>query len=391
MKHAITITLLSLVFLFQGTSDLYASSMPEMMKYFSTNQAGIQLTIIIFLVSYGIGQFIWVYYSERYSRKKVIVFNILVFIFASCMAMKSSTLEMLYIARLIQGISISGLNLNVKAMPLEIFDTTEIKIFFTYFALIWGAGGTIAPWIGSNIQYFFNWKYNFAALAIYAILTLLMAIRFIPIQSGKIIQNKISIGDYKTVLTNLGFISGVVAQSCTLSMFLAFNYYMSFYIQNIKHYSELTFGYLSFAAGLSFVLGCLLFRFSINKFNSNKLSIICSLVALAAATLSILLNNLASPSIVLTVIFTCLIIFCSGVMASENIGITMMFFPKKASVASCLHTAIHFIITSIFMYILSLFSYSSLLVISSFYLFFIMVFLATNQYCYIRLKKRVIA
>ncbi|HRG64128.1 MAG TPA: hypothetical protein PLP75_14045 [Burkholderiales bacterium] len=55
MKHAVVVTLLSLVFLFQGTSDLYASSMPEMMKYFSIDQAGIQLTIIIFLVSYGIG------------------------------------------------------------------------------------------------------------------------------------------------------------------------------------------------------------------------------------------------------------------------------------------------------------------------------------------------
>lgn len=388
MKHAITITLLSLVFLFQGTSDLYASSMPEMMKYFSTNQAGIQLTIIVFLISYGIGQFIWVYYSEKYSRKKVIVFNILVFILASCMAMKSSTLEMLYIARLIQGVSISGLNLNIKAMPLEIFEATEVKIFFTYFALVWGAGGTIAPWIGSNIQYFFNWKYNFAALAIYATLTLLLAIRFIPNSSRKVEQSKILIGDYKTVLTSLGFICGVVAQSCTLSMFLAFNYYMSFYMQNIKHYSELTFGYFSFTAGLSFVLGCLLFRVSIDKFNSNKLSIICSFIALTAAITAMILNNLAASNIIITIILTCLIIFCSGAMASENIGITMMFFPKKASVASCLHTAIHFIITSLFMYILSLFSYSSLLVISSFYLFFIVIFFITNQYCYITLKNR---
>ncbi len=34
MKSIITISLLSLVFLFQGASDLYASSMPEMVKYF---------------------------------------------------------------------------------------------------------------------------------------------------------------------------------------------------------------------------------------------------------------------------------------------------------------------------------------------------------------------
>ena len=386
MKHAITITLLALVFLFQGTSDLYASSMPEMMKYFSTNQAGIQLTIILFLISYGVGQFIWVYFSEKYSRKKVIIFNLVLFITASYMAMQASTLEILYTARLLQGVAISGLNLNVKAMPLEIFEAKEAKIFYTYFALAWGAGGTIAPWIGSNIQHFFNWKYNFAALAIYATFILLLAIKFIPHQSSKILQNKISIRDYKTVLTNMGFINGVIAQSCTLSMFLAFNYYMSFYMQNIKHYSELTFGYLSFIAGLCFILGCLLFRVSINKFNSNKLSILCSLIALTAAVILILINYFTHASIIFTMIFTCLIILCSGVMASENIGITMMFFPKNASVASCLHTAIHFIITSIFMYILSLFSYSSLCVISSFYFIFVLIFLITNQYCYSKLN-----
>lgn len=388
MTVTLTVTLLSLVFLFQGTSDLYASSMPEMMQYFATNQSGIQLTIIIFLISYGVSQFIWVYFSERYSRKTIIILNLLIFIFASCLAAKANSLSVLYISRILQGVAISALNLNVKAMPLEVFNQSEAKIFYIYFALIWGAGGTIAPWIGSNIQHFFNWKHNFVALAIYAGIIFFFALYFIPNQNREINKHLTNLKNYRIVLANAGFLNGIIAQSCTLSMFLTFNYYMSFYTQNIKHYSELTFGYISFGAGFSFILGCLLFRFMINKINSNRLSIVCSSAAILLAIILMGVNYLeTNASMLFNIILTCLIIFCSGVMASENIGITMMFFPKLASVASCLHTAIHFLTTSLFMFVLSLFSNFSLLVISSFYFLLTLLFFITNQHCYFKLKQ----
>lgn len=383
MSNLLMVTLLSLVFLFQGTSDLYASSMPEMMKFFMTNQAGIQLTIILFLIAYGLGQFIWVYLSNMYSRKNIIIFNIVLFIVSSIVAMCASSLEVLYLARILQGFAISGLNLNVKAIPMEICNPKEAKIFYTYFALVWGAGGTIAPWIGSNIQHFFNWKYNFAALAIYAFIILFLAKLFIPnIKNSR--KSSIYFSDYIEVISNKGFLSGVIAQSCTLAMFLAFNYYMSFYVQNVLHYSELTFGYISFIAGLCFVLGCLLFRLAIARLVPNKLSIGCSIASFLLATI-IVIVNIKANNMILTVIITWAIIFCSGVMASENIGITMMFFPDKASVASCLHTAIHFMVTSGLMYILSLFSYASLAIISGFYLLLIFIFFITNQYCFSKL------
>ena len=256
------------------------------------------------------------------------------------------------------------------------------------FALAWGAGGTIAPWIGSNLQHVFNWQSNFITLAIYAFILLFCAIHFIPKQSHKINKNFTMIKNYQVVLTNIGFLNGVIAQSCTLSIFLAFNYYMSFYMQNVKHYSVVAFGYLSFMAGLSFVLGCILFRITINKINSNRLSISCSIIAIISSIILMIINYFITlENFIIVIAFTCLLIFCSGVMASENIGITMMFFPKNASIASCLHTAIHFLVTSLFMYLLSLFSYSSLFVISSFYFLFILIFVITNQYCYFKLNK----
>ncbi|WP_204681024.1 MFS transporter [Dyella flava] len=378
-------TLLALVFLFQGTSDLYSASMPEMAEYFGKGSFSIQLTITLFLVFYGLGQFVWVYFSERYSRKTIFLINIVLFALSSLMASQATSLPVLYAARALQGIAISALNLNAKAMPLEIFSAKDVKIFFSYFALLWGAGGTLAPWMGAYVQQAFGWRMNFVALAVYAAVCLIFAATSLPDARG---TRDVRLGtlarDFLVVLGNGGFVSGVVAQACTLSLFLAYNYFMSFYLQDKLHYGPVQFGYFSFCTGISFVAGCLLFRYYVARRDLNKLSLACGAVALALAIVLSLLSVLKPDAIHVITLLVSLIIFCSGVMASENIGITMLYFTDKASVASCLHTALHFVVASILMYVLGLFSSHSLLSFSGFYVALILLFVATNQYCYRR-------
>lgn len=377
------VTLLALVFLFQGTSDLYSASMPEMAQYFGEGNFSIQLTITVFLVFYGVGQFVWVYFSERYSRKSIFLINIVLFSLASVMASLATSLPLLYAARGLQGVAISALNLNAKAMPLEIFSVQDIKIFFSYFALLWGAGGTLAPWIGAYIQQAFGWRMNFVALAIYASVCLIFAATSLPhVRSKQGVGVGGLAGDFLVVIRNGGFVSGVIAQACTLSLFLAYNYFMSFYLQDRLHYAPIQFGYFSFVIGISFVAGCLLFRYCVVRGDVNKLSVACGASALAMAIVLSVVSMVKPDAIYVITLLVSLIIFCSGVMASENIGITMLYFTDKASVASCLHTALHFLVASILMYVLGLFSSHSLAAFSGFYVALIVLFMATNQYCY---------
>jgi MFS family permease len=389
MKATLVATLLALVFLFQGTSDLYSASMPEMAEYFGGGNGSIQLTITLFLVFYGMGQFVWVYFSERYSRKTIFLINIVLFALSSLMASLATSLPVLYVARALQGIAISALSLNAKAMPLEIFDAKDIKVFFSYFALLWGAGGTLAPWIGAYVQQSFGWRMNFVALAAYASVCLIFAAAFLP---GARCTRSASVDglarDFLVVLKNGGFVSGVIAQACTLSLFLAYNYFMSFYLQDRLHYLPIQFGYFSFCIGISFVAGCLLFRYYVVRRDVNKLSLACSVSALVLAVALSVMAVAKPDAIYIITLLLSLIIFCSGVMASENIGITMLYFTDKASVASCLHTALHFVVASILMYALGMFPGRSLLSFSGFYVALILLFLVSNQYCY---RKRLVS
>jgi MFS family permease len=389
MRASVVVTLLALVFLFQGTSDLYSASMPEMAGYFGSGNFSIQLTITLFLVSYGVGQFVWVYFSEKYSRKAVFLINIVLFALSSLMASLATSLFVLYVARALQGVAISALNLNAKAMPLEIFNAKDIKVFFSYFALLWGAGGTLAPWMGAYIQQAFGWRMNFVALAAYASVCLIFAAVCLPnVRGARDASLGRLAGDFLVVLKNGGFVSGVIAQACTLSLFLAYNYFMSFYLQERLHYGPVQFGYFSFCTGISFVAGCLLFRYYVVRRDVNKLSLSCGVGALVLALALWAISLLTPDAIHVVTLLVCLIIFCSGVMASENIGITMLYFTDKASVASCLHTALHFVVASVLMYVLGLFSSRSLSSFSGFYVGLIILFMASNQYCY---RKRLAA
>jgi DHA1 family 2-module integral membrane pump EmrD-like MFS transporter len=357
--------------------------MPQMAAHFGGGNFSIQLTITLFLVFYGAGQFIWVYFSEKYSRKSIFIINIVLFALSSVMASRAESLSVLYAARALQGVAISALNLNAKAMPLEIFSAKDVKIFFSYFALLWGAGGTLAPWMGAYIQQAFGWRMNFVALAIYAALCLIFATISLPdVRSKRDVSLGKLGGDFMMVVKNGGFVSGVIAQACTLSLFLAYNYFMSFYLQERLHYAPIQFGYFSFCIGISFVAGCLLFRYYVARGDVNNLSLSCGVGALVLSVVLSVFSVMRPDGIYIITLLISVIIFCSGVMASENIGITMLYFTDKASVASCLHTALHFVVASIFMYVLGLFSNRSLLSFSCFYVALIVVFMATNQYCY---------
>ena len=382
------ITLLMIIVLFQGSSDLYSASMPFMQHYFTTGIVNIQFTITLFLLAYGIGQFFWVYFSERFSRKQILIVSLSIFIIASLLAVASRTLYMLYIARIFQGFAVSALNLNIKAMPLEILSDEKIKIFFTYFALFWGAGGTIAPWVGSRIQHSFGWRYNFLLLAVYGGLALFLVLWNVPKKtgnqkSGDIVKRLVS--DFRVVLSDVGFISGILAQGCTLSLFLAFNYFMSFYIQKTLGYSVVFFGYMSFFVGLSFILGCLAFRIASKKINSNKLCLLSSIVALGMSILLLVTYLIGFEGAAIIELFVCIIIFLSGFMASENIGITMSYFKNRATVSSCSHTALHFCMAAVLILFLSYFQSFGLQAFIIFYCVAILTFIGLNQFCFRRI------
>ena len=388
-KRETFIVLLFIVILFQGSTDLYSASMPAMQDFFSASRMEIQFTITIFLIFYGVGQFVWMFFSEKYNRSTIIHLNLILFIASSFLASISTDIYMLYMARAIQGFAVSALNLNIKAIPLEIYDTGGIKKFFTYFALFWGAGGTLAPFIGSLIQNYKGWQYNFVFLGIYASITLFFSIRFLT--NGKPSNSNVTVNslytDFKMVIRSFGFFSGIIAQSCTLSLFLAFNYFMSFFIQGNLQLPPLAFGIMSCILGFSFVVGALVFRYCSQKVESFKLCYYATLGALTVAVVALILHSTLALNIYIMTFFLSIIIFLSAFMASENLAITMLYFRNKPTVASCAHTAIHFVISSVLMFLFSCFQGLGVPIFLLFYVVVICMFFVSNQFCYRHMPK----
>ena len=389
--HSVSLTLLLIVFLFQGSSDLYSASMPYMQEAFAATTAQIQFTITLFLICYGLGPFVWLYFSTRYGARRIVLLNLVLFLLSSLLASMSQALWVLYLARALQGLAMSGLNINVKALPMRLFqaDPTRVKVFFSYFGLFWGAGGTLAPWIGSNLQYYFGWRANFIFLTIYALVMLILVwvnLPQAPIDKSSS-QLRPMVHDFMVTIRCRGFLAGVFAQACSLSLFLAFNYFMSFYVQRVLGKSVLFFGWLSFCIGLSLILGCLSFRILLKRFQSTYICLAASINAFLLALLLLGYYAIGWGNVLVISVIICMIIFLSGIMASENIATTLLYFKDKATVASCSHSSIHFLLAAGLMFLLSSVPQSSMFGFIVGYVVLIGLFLVCNRYCYSHLPR----
>lgn len=339
---------LSLIPLSGFAMDVYIPSLPDMASKLHATPAAIQLTLSVFIISYGISQFLVGALVDRYGRYLPNLAAMLLFSAASFAIAFGHNLQLIYFMRAVQGLTVAVIVVSKRAYFVDVFQGEQLKKYTSLFSVIWAIAPIVAPFLGGFFQSQWGWWANFMFLGYFGLAFFIVEC-FIGGESMKEPQ-ALRLGNvvrtYGIMLRTKDFTSGLIVLGLVYAMILVYGMASPFLIENKLHFSASVTGYCSLFSGVSVFIGGSLSRMLIQKPFFKKLVIANSIQLVSVVMLLIITGFHQSLFTLLAFVF--LLHSSGGFIFNNLLSYCLIRFPQFAGKSSGLVGGGFSVVTSIF-------------------------------------------
>lgn len=131
------------------------------------------LILTAFVLGMGIGTFFSGPLSDAYGRRKVMFWGAALYIASALVAWSSQSLELMLLARVVQGIGASGPRVVCIAIIRDLFSGREMARILSIVMIIFTIVPAIAPAMGVAIIHFAGWRSIFMAFVAFSLISAL--------------------------------------------------------------------------------------------------------------------------------------------------------------------------------------------------------------------------
>lgn len=128
-----------------------------------------QLIITSFVLGMGLGSFVTGPLSDAFGRKPVIIGGVLLYSLGAALAWAAGSLEMLLMARVLQGLGAAAPRIVSTAMVRDLYSGREMARIISFVMLIFILVPAAAPAVGTLIIAGFGWRGLFACFVLFAV------------------------------------------------------------------------------------------------------------------------------------------------------------------------------------------------------------------------------
>jgi DHA1 family bicyclomycin/chloramphenicol resistance-like MFS transporter len=251
--------------------------------------------------------------SDSIGRIKTIKYGMSLFILGSIGCVFATSIEMLWISRLIQGVGAGAGNVVARAMVRDLYSGATAQKVMATIQIIFGIAPAIAPMVG-GLLLGISWQAIFIFLIIYSVLITIFSVNFLPETISKKNQLPFNLESvlsrYRDLLNDKNYIFLILAVSFNFSAFFLYVLSSPIFLMQHLNLSSSQFGYLFIPTVTGMILG---------SFISKKTAgIISPAKMLKIAYLWMLL--ITSLNLIFCIFFQSIIFVNIGLIALYNIG-----------------------------------------------------------------------
>ena len=320
--------------------DMSLPAIPAMVFDLATTMSTGQQIVGLFMAGLAIGQLPAGVLSDRLGRMPVMYVGVAIFTVAGFASALSTSIELMLIARFVQGMAASVGVVVTRAIVRDIASGVEAARLLTVMVMIFTAAPMLAPMVGSLLVTTLGWRVPFIAIALFGAVLLFginstLRETHVPVRGEHHVLRQLVMSS-KEFFSHRQSVLGVLLVLLPAAGFMSLITASPALVIQIYGYPVELFGLIFATAGLSILLGSTLNRRLLPRFGTMKLiGAGSSLIGIAAIQMLIIawLGEAPFPYLWASV---CLYMFGVALVLANATGLALDPVPKIAGVAASL-------------------------------------------------------
>ena len=333
--------------------DMYLPTLPLIGQSLGADHAAVQLSLMAFLLPFGLCQLIYGPLSDLFGRKPPLYFGLGVFMLGSIACALAPTIEMLIAARFLQGVGACAAMVLPRAVVRDRFTGADATRLMTTMMLVFSVAPIFAPLTGSALLLVGDWRLVFWVVTGIGAIGLALALFALEETRGREARAGANLGQafaaYGTLLRDGRFLALSLIGGFGISGFFLYLASSAFVLQDGYGLTPMQYALMFSLNAVAFIgvaqaAGPLAARFGMERVLRTAIAGFCLFSAVLAALFHLGLGSLPVLAGMLFLTYGCL-----GLVMPLGSVLAMDLHGEIAGAASALMGTLHLVTGSAMM------------------------------------------